>query len=102
MKDSNQQKAGIQLPLIAKKRKEMSSTERVQMYQRKLYLKAKQEKGFKFYILYDKIFLPFVLKEAWERVKANGGSGGVDGVTFEAIEEAGVEEFLKRLSEELR
>jgi len=102
MKDSNQQKAGIQLPLIAKKRKEMSSTERVQMYQRKLYLKAKQEKGFKFYILYDKIFLAFMLKEAWERVKSNGGSGGVDGVTFEAIEEAGVEEFLKELSEELR
>ena len=102
MKDSNQQKAGIQLPLIAKKRKEMSSTERVQMYQRKLYLKAKQEKGYKFYILYDKIFLHFILKEAWERVKASGGSGGVDGVTFEAIEEGGVDEFLKKLSEELR
>ena len=102
MKESNQQKVGVQLPLIAKKRKEMSSTERVQMYQRKLYLKAKQEKGFRFYILYDKIFLPFMLKEAWERVKANGGSAGIDGQTFEAIEKAGVEEFLRLLSEELR
>jgi RNA-directed DNA polymerase len=102
MKESNQQKAGVQLPLIAKKRKEMSSTERVQMYQRKLYLKAKQEKGFRFYILYDKIFLPFMLKEAWERVKANGGSAGIDGQTFEVIEKAGVEEFLRSLSEELR
>ena len=102
MKDSNQRKAGIQLPLIAKKRKEMSSTERVQMYQRKLYLKAKQEKGFRFYILYDKIFLHYILAEAWQRVKANGGSAGVDGVTFEMIETAGVEGFLKALSEELR
>jgi len=102
MKDSNQQKDGIQLPLIAKKRKEMSSTERVQMYQRKLYLKAKQEKGFRFYILYDKVFLRFMLLEAWERVKSNGGSAGVDGQTFEAIESAGVEEFLRVLSEELR
>lgn len=102
MKDSNQQKTGVQLSLIAKKRKEMSSTERVQMYQRKLYLKAKQEKGFRFYILYDKIFLPFMLREAWERVKANGGSAGVDGQTIEGIEKAGVEEFLRTLSEELR
>jgi group II intron reverse transcriptase/maturase len=102
MKDSNQQKDGIQLPLIAKKRKEMSSMERVQMYQRKLYLKAKQEKGFRFYILYDKVFLNFMLQEAWERVKGNGGSSGIDGMTFEAIETAGVGEFLKTLSEELR
>jgi group II intron reverse transcriptase/maturase len=102
MKDSSQQKDGIQLPLIAKKRKEMSSRERVQMYQRKLYLKAKQEKGFRFYILYDKIFLNFLLEQAWERVKANGGSPGIDGITFEGIEAAGVGEFLKTLSEELR
>jgi len=102
MKESNQQKDGVQLVLIAKKRKEMSSTERVQMYQRKLYLKAKQEKGYRFYILYDKIFLPFMLKEAWKRVKANGGTAGIDGLTFGAIETAGVEEFLKILSEELR
>lgn len=102
MKDSNQQKDGVQLPLIAKKRKEMSSTERVQMYQRKLYLKAKQEKGFRFYILYDKVFLNFMLEQAWERVKSNGGSAGIDGMTFEAIETAGVGVFLKTLSEELR
>lgn len=80
----------------------MSSSERVQLYQRKLYLKAKQEKDFRFYVLYDKIFLPYVLEEAWKRVKANGGGAGVDGVTIEGIEESGVEEFLKTISEELR
>ncbi len=102
MKESNQQQVGAQLPLIAKKRKEMSSAERVQMYQRKLYLKTKQEKDFRFYVLYDKIFLRFTLEESWKRVKANGGSAGVDGVTFAAIESAGVEKFLITLSEELR
>ncbi len=102
MKESNQQQVGEQLPLIAKKRKEMSSSERVQMYQRKLYLKAKQEKGYRFYILYDKIFLHFTIEEAWKRVKAKGGSAGIDGVTIEAIERAGVDGFLKSLSEELR
>lgn len=80
----------------------MSSSERVHEYQRKLYLKAKQEKDFRFYILYDKIFLHYILAEAWKRVKANGGSAGVDGATFEQIELYGVEQFLKELSEELR
>jgi RNA-directed DNA polymerase len=80
----------------------MSGAERVQLYQRKLYLKAKQEKRFKFYLLYDKIFLPHMLEEAWKRVRANGGSAGVDGVSIESVEKQGVEGFLKGLSEELR
>lgn len=80
----------------------MSSAERVQLYQRKLYLKAKQEKNFGFYVLYDKIFLHYVLEESWKRVKANGGGAGIDGVTIEMIEKSGVEEFLKTISEELR
>ncbi len=101
-KSSNQQQVGVQLELIAKKRKEMSRTERVQLLQRKLYLKAKQEKNFGFYVLYDKIFLPYILEEAWERVKGNDGSAGVDHVTIEMVEKRGVTEFLKELSEELR
>jgi len=99
---SNQQQVGEQLILIPKKRKEMSSSERVQLYQRKLYLKAKQEKRYGFYILYDKLFLPYILEESWKRVKANGGSAGVDGQTIEQIESSGKEEFLRNLSEELR
>jgi len=101
-KKSNQQQDGTQLILIPKKRKEMSSAERVQLLQRGLYLKAKQEKDYGFYILYDKIFMHYVMLEAWKRVKANGGSAGVDGVTIEEVETNGVEEFLKILSEELR
>lgn len=102
MKESNQRKAEEQLILFPKKRKEMSSSERVQVYQRKLYLKAKQEKDFRFYILYDKIFLYYILVESWKQVKANGGSAGVDGVTIAQIEQYGVDKFLKELSEELR
>ena len=80
----------------------MSSSERVQLYQRKLYLKAKQEKQYGFYILYDKLFLPYILEESWQRVKANGGSAGVDGQTIAQIESSGKEEFLRNLSEDLR
>jgi RNA-directed DNA polymerase len=101
-KESNQQQVGAQLTLFAKKRKEMSGAERVQLYQRKLYLKAKQEKDFKFYLLYDKMFLPYMLEEAWKRVKSNDGSPGVDGVSLEKLEKQGVDGFLKGLSEELR
>ncbi|HEX3009332.1 MAG TPA: hypothetical protein VHO90_17130, partial [Bacteroidales bacterium] len=46
-----------------------------------------------FYVLYDKIREPRFLKEAYKRVKANAGSPGVDGVTFEAIEKDGIEAF---------
>jgi len=100
--ESNQRKVEEQLILIPKKRKEMSSLERVQEYQRKLYLKAKQEKDFRFYILYDKIFLHYILAESWKQVKTNGGSAGVDGVSIEQVEQYGVDKFLQELSEELR
>jgi len=100
--ESNQQKVEAPEISTAKKRKDMSSAERVQLYQRKLYQKAKQEKSYRFYVLYDKIFLDYVLRESWKRVKSNAGSPGIDGVTFEMIEGGGVEKFLKTLQEELR
>lgn len=78
-----------------------SDEERIRDFQRKLYLKAKQEKEFRFYVLYDKIREPRFLKEAYKRVKANAGSPGVDGMTFETIERDGVETFLANIQEEL-
>jgi len=85
-----------------KKRKDMNSQERVQLLQRKLYLKAKQEKDYKFYVLYDKVFLDYVLEESWKRVRVKGGAAGVDGVDFEQIETQGVGKFLLELKEDLR
>ncbi len=85
-----------------KKRRDMSSKERVQDLQRKLYLKAKGEKGYKFYILYDKVFLSYVLEESWSRVKENGGAAGVDGKSISQIKEEGVADFLTDLQEDLR
>ena len=78
-----------------------SDTERIRDFQRKLYLKAKQEKEFRFYVLYDKVRDIQFLREAYKRVKANQGSPGTDGVTFDSIENSGVEEFLTNIKEEL-
>ena len=78
-----------------------SAEERIRDFQRKLYLKAKQEKNFRFYVLYDKVRDIQFMCEAYKRVKANQGSPGVDGVTFNQIEDRGLDEFLKSIQEEL-
>src|SRR5262249_59045776 len=41
------------------------------------------------------------LNEAYLLAKKNNGAPGIDGVTFEAIEESGVEVFLKQIQDEL-
>jgi RNA-directed DNA polymerase len=88
-------------PLQKKPKSQMSDEERVREFQRKLYLKAKQEKEFRFYVLYDKVRLPYVLREAYKRCKANGGRAGIDGITFDHIEKGGVPGFIEGIKQEL-
>ena len=78
------------------------TTDKVQELQRKLYLKAKSEVNFRFYALYDRIYRMDVLEKAWQRVKNNHGAPGIDGQTIKDIEEAGVDEFLKGIQQELK
>ena len=56
----------------------------------------------RFYSLYDKICRRGVLEEAWRQCRANGGAPGIDGMSFEAIEETGVEPWLEELARELK
>lgn len=74
----------------------------VQELQTALHDKAKESPNFRFYALYDKVYRKDVLAYAYEGCKANGGAAGVDGQTFEAIEECGVERWLDELAEELK
>lgn len=70
----------------------------------KLFLKAKREGKFRFYVLYDRIFRKDVLRAGWEQVRANRGAAGVDNVSIDQIEngEGGPERLLEQLHEELR
>ncbi len=79
----------------------LATPESIRRLQRKLYLKAKAEPAFRFYVLYDKVWREDILAHAWALAKANGGAAGVDGVTFAEIEAAGVQQWLTGLREEL-
>jgi RNA-directed DNA polymerase len=74
----------------------------VRELQRALYVKAKANRAYRFYALYDKIYRKDVLLWAWGCSRANGGSAGVDGESFAKIEARGVERWLEELGQELR
>jgi RNA-directed DNA polymerase len=75
--------------------------DKIRTLQRKLYIKAKAEPAFRFYQLYDKIYREDILLHAYRLARANAGAPGVDGVTFAAIEEEGLEAWLAGLREDL-
>ena len=79
----------------------LESPEKIRNLQKKLYIKAKAEPEYRFYLLYDKVHREDILEHAYKLAKANRGAPGVDGVTFAQIEEAGVEEWLSGLRQEL-
>ena len=75
----------------------LQTPERIRTLQRKLYLKAKAEPAFRFYLLYDKIHRADILSHAYALARSNARAPGVDGITFETIEASGLEEWLAAL-----
>src|SRR5437867_604972 len=73
----------------------------LQDLRRSLYVKAKAEPTWRFWGLYVHICRMETLYEAYQMAKSNDGAPGIDGVTFEAIEESGVESFLQQIRDEL-
>src|SRR6266550_4137042 len=77
-------------------------SDKTRQLQRALYRAAKASATRRFHALYDKVYREDILTRAWQEVKANAGSAGVDGQSIKAIEEQGVREFLVELATELR
>ena len=75
---------------------------KVEKLQKALHTKAKEEVGFRFYQLYDKVYRADVLAHAYRLCRAKGGAAGVDGTAFEQIETYGLEAWLDELAENLR
>src|SRR5215469_851403 len=73
----------------------------LQDLRRSLYVKAKAEPTWRFWGLYVHVCKRETLYEAYRMAQENDGAPGIDGVTFEAIEESGVESFLEQIRDEL-
>jgi RNA-directed DNA polymerase len=90
------------IPLAERGSGEMIKTPiSLQELQRRIYVKAKAEPTWRFWGLFVHVCKLEMLHAAYKRAKANDGAPGVDGVTFEDIEAAGVAGFLEQLRDEL-
>ncbi len=68
---------------------------------RKIYLKAKSEKTWRFWGLYVHVCKMETLHEAYRMAKRNNGAPGINGVTFEIVEAGGLDAFLQQIRMEL-
>ena len=81
----------------------LETPNKIRDLQRGLYLKAKREPKFRFYLLHDKVWREDIVEHAYRLVRANGGAPGIDGVTFQSIESGGGEaQLLSKLQQELK
>ena len=81
----------------------LETPNKIRDLQRGLYLKAKREPKFRFYLLHDKVWREDIVEHAYRLVRANGGAPGIDGVTLQSIESGGGEaQLLSKLQQELK
>jgi RNA-directed DNA polymerase len=73
----------------------------LQELRRRIYRKAKAEKQWRFWGLYVHVCKLETLRAAYQAAKANDGTPGIDGESFESIEAKGVEKFLENIRQEL-
>jgi RNA-directed DNA polymerase len=73
----------------------------LQDLRRRIYAKAKAEVSWRFWGLFVHVCKRETLREAYALAKKNDGAPGIDGVTFAAIEESGVDAFLEQIRDDL-
>jgi group II intron reverse transcriptase/maturase len=76
--------------------------EKVGKLREALHAKAKGSPGYRFYLLYDKLYRADVLAWAYDRCRENRGTSGIDDQTFADIEAYDRQRWLDELAEELR
>jgi RNA-directed DNA polymerase len=80
----------------------LAPPETVRKLQETLHAKAKGSPGYRFYLLYDKVYRRDILAFAYARCRSNDGAPGIDGQTFADIEAYGVDRWLDERAAELR
>lgn len=73
----------------------------LQDLRRKIYIKAKAERPHRFWGLYVHICKLDTLWEAYQLARSNNGAPGIDGVTFEMIEQSGLTYYLEDIQKDL-
>ncbi|WP_242652481.1 reverse transcriptase domain-containing protein [Desulfofarcimen acetoxidans] len=73
----------------------------IQDLRRKIYIKAKADKTWRFWGLYVHVCKIETLQEAYKMAKNKNGAPGIDGITFDNIEASGIEIFLQQIQKEL-
>ena len=80
----------------------LTTPSKIRELQIKLYRKAKNEPGYRFYMLYDKIYREDILAHAYELARANQGRAGSRWADLRRIESTGLEKWLTGIRQELR
>src|SRR5260370_3097313 len=80
----------------------LTTPSKIRELQIKLYRKAKNEPGFRFYQLYDKVYREDILYHAYKLAKAHYGGARVDGGALADLEDHGVEPWLNVVQQEGR
>jgi RNA-directed DNA polymerase len=74
---------------------------RLQDLRRRLYVKAKADKDWRFWGLYVHVAKRETRRAAYDLVKRNNGAPGIDRVRLEALEAVGVDTYLAQLRDKL-
>jgi len=90
------------LPVLYPHDKGKPVLQKVSELRRKLADKAKQEPGFRFYALYDRIYRQDVLWSAWRLVRRNDGGPGIDRQTIDDIVKYGENRMIDEIMEALK
>ena len=91
----------ISLKKLGGKAGMIKPTINLQDLRRRIYVKAKAEKSWKFWGLYTHICKIETLETAYKMAKLNKGAAGIDGITFKDIEASDVQQYIRNIQEEL-